>query len=152
MKKSGVQAFSGVPLIMLLVWGLPRSDIEQHLMLYAAVMVVFGLCVTWCQTGCNSPIFADITPEHLRSLIFAFDRCFEGALAAFAAPVVGLIAEGWFGYKPFDADADSPSVKNHNGDALGNSLIVCCAVPFVFCTACYSGAVNLDVRPAVLVF
>lgn len=34
-------------------------------------------------------MFADIVPEHLRSTVYAFDRSFEGAVAACAAPLVG---------------------------------------------------------------
>jgi hypothetical protein len=35
-------------------------------------------------------MFAEIVPEHLRSVVYAFDRSFEGAIAACAAPLVGL--------------------------------------------------------------
>ena len=34
-------------------------------------------------------MFADIVPEQLRSTVYAFDRSFEGAVAACAAPLVG---------------------------------------------------------------
>ena len=37
----------------------------------------------------NSAMFADIVPEQLRSTVYAFDRSFEGAVAACAAPLVG---------------------------------------------------------------
>ena len=36
-------------------------------------------------------MFADIVPEHLRSTVYAFDRSFEGAVAACAAPLVGKL-------------------------------------------------------------
>ena len=35
-------------------------------------------------------MFADIVPEQKRSTVYAFDRSFEGAVAACAAPIVGL--------------------------------------------------------------
>ena len=38
----------------------------------------------------NSAMFADIVPEQLRSTVYAFDRSFEGAVAACAAPLVGV--------------------------------------------------------------
>ena len=41
-----------------------------------------------CGTN-NSAIFAEIVPEEKRSTVYAFDRSFEGAVAACAAPVVG---------------------------------------------------------------
>ena len=34
-------------------------------------------------------MFADIVPEELRSTVYAFDRSFEGGVAACAAPLVG---------------------------------------------------------------
>jgi hypothetical protein len=37
----------------------------------------------------NSAMFAEIVPEQLRSVVYAFDRSFEGAIAACAAPLVG---------------------------------------------------------------
>ena len=36
-------------------------------------------------------MFADIVPEQLRSTVYAFDRSFEGAVAACAAPLVGKL-------------------------------------------------------------
>jgi hypothetical protein len=38
-------------------------------------MFVMGLTCTWAGAGCNSPIFAEIVPDELRSTIYAFDRC-----------------------------------------------------------------------------
>ena len=37
----------------------------------------------------NSSICADVVPEELRSTVYAFDRSFEGGVAASAAPLVG---------------------------------------------------------------
>ena len=36
-------------------------------------------------------MFAEIVPEQLRSVVYAFDRSFEGAIAACAAPLVGAL-------------------------------------------------------------
>lgn len=40
----------------------------------------------------NSAMFAEIVPEQLRSAVYAFDRSFEGAVGATAAPLVGQSA------------------------------------------------------------
>ncbi len=40
----------------------------------------------------------------MRNLIYAFDRSFEMALAALAAPLVGWIAEHYFGFKVCDRE------------------------------------------------
>lgn len=45
----------------------------------------------FCRCGtANSAMFAEIVPEQLRSVVYAFDRSFEGAIAACAAPIVGM--------------------------------------------------------------
>ena len=63
------------------------------------MLVTMGLLKTWAAPACNNPVFAEIVPPHLRNMIYAFDRCFEGAIAACAAPLVGLLAEKVFGFK-----------------------------------------------------
>jgi hypothetical protein len=93
-----MQAFSGIPLTLILVLVLPTAAISTHFTLYMTIITLFGLVTTWCGAGCNSPIFAEIVAPSKRSLIYAFDRCFEGALAACVTPVVGIIAERVFGY------------------------------------------------------
>lgn len=50
--------------------------------LYGAVFACMGLLISWAATACNNPIFAEIVPPHLRTLVYAFDRCLEGALSA----------------------------------------------------------------------
>ena len=45
--------------------------------------------LTWC---------AEIVPPHLRNMVYAFDRSFEGAIAACGAPLVGILAERVFGF------------------------------------------------------
>lgn len=80
-------------------------------------------------------IMADIVPEKLYSKIYAFDRSFEGAVAATAAPIVGIIAENIFGFKGVASDKSS----GENAIALANSLLGCCIVPWVMSCAFYSG-------------
>lgn len=65
--------------------------------LYTAVLGVMGLLISWAAPACNNPIFAEIVPPHLRTMIYAFDRSFETAISASAAPLVGILAEalGW---------------------------------------------------------
>ena len=77
-----MQAFSGLPLTWLLVVGLPQQNVEAHQALYSLMIIVFGLIISWCSAACNSPLFAEVVPAEQRSLIYAFDRCFEGAPCA----------------------------------------------------------------------
>ena len=78
--------------------GLPEDGQPSTVALYGWALVTLGLVKTWSAPGCNIPIFAEIVPPLLRNLIYAFDRCFEGAIAACAAPLVGVLAEKMFGF------------------------------------------------------
>ena len=110
-----MQAFSGIPITLVLVLALPTAAISTHFSLYMAVIILFGLVTTWCGAGCNSPIFAEIVSPSKRSLIYAFDRCFEGALAACATPVVGIIAERVFGYDSTRVQVKFPRAVDASG-------------------------------------
>lgn len=72
----------GVPLSIILLKGLPLSSSIGATFAYAAVLAVTGLLITWAATAANNPIFSEIVPPHMRNLIYAFDRSFEGAIAA----------------------------------------------------------------------
>lgn len=64
-----------------------------------------------------------VVPESLRSSIYAFDRCFEGAISALSAPLVGLVAERWFHYTS-SFHGSTPQQQLANATALGNGLLV----------------------------
>ena len=78
--------------------GLPENGEPGTVALYGWVLVTMGILKTWAAPACNNPVFAEIVPPHLRNMIYAFDRCFEGAIAACAAPLVGILAERMFGF------------------------------------------------------
>jgi hypothetical protein len=91
----------------------------------------------------NSAMFAEIVPETLRSTVYAFDRSFEGAVGACAAPLVGLIAERAFGFSGAVAapdGGDGGAAGRRNAAALGSSLLLCLVVPWALCLLCYTGA------------
>ena len=41
---------------------------------YALLLVTAGLLKCWAAPACNNPIFAELVPQHLRSMVYAFDR------------------------------------------------------------------------------
>lgn len=78
--------------------GLPQNGQPATVVLYGCILITMGVLKVWAAPACNNPVFAEIVPPHLRNLIYAFDRCFEGAVAACATPFVGLLAERIFGF------------------------------------------------------
>lgn len=78
--------------------GLPASGEWWSVTLYGMLLAVMGATISWAAPACNNPIFAEIVPPELRNLVYAFDRSFEMAIAAMAAPLVGILAEQLFGF------------------------------------------------------
>ncbi|KIZ04451.1 hypothetical protein MNEG_3510 [Monoraphidium neglectum] len=132
---------SGIPLTWLLLKGIPsQAALATDPRAYSAVLFVLGLTCTWAGAGCNSPIFAEIVPEDMRSLVYAFDRSLESSLAACAAPAVGLLAErvwGFTGAVSQDSMEDGV-LRAKNAAALGSSLLACMALPWTACLFFYT--------------
>ncbi|CAG9462739.1 unnamed protein product [Pedinophyceae sp. YPF-701] len=110
-----ISVFLGIPFSFLILKGLPPipeppASPDATVAVYIVSLVVFGLVHTWTAPGCNNPVFAEIVPARLRNLIYAFDRSFEGALAALGAPVVGALAE-LYGFR---GDASTGDCKPHD--------------------------------------
>ncbi|XP_020594420.1 uncharacterized protein LOC110034508, partial [Phalaenopsis equestris] len=88
-----------------------------------------------------SPIFAEIVPEKSRTSIYALDRCFETILASSAPPVVGLLAEVFYGYKPNPSRSNkdkSIEIDRENAASLAKALYTAIAIPMFFCCIIYS--------------
>ncbi|KAK9786693.1 hypothetical protein WJX73_003542 [Symbiochloris irregularis] len=151
---------SGVPFALLLLKGLPFNGASATVAAYALVLFLMGLSISWAAPACNNPIFAEIVPPHMRNMIYAFDRSFEGAIAACGAPLVGILAERMFGFTgaaattthcgdrlvgaPDAIVAAAASAEELSRDlvkahALGNALLVSLVVPWALCFLFYSG-------------
>eukprot|EP00884_Botryococcus_braunii_P017444 jgi/Botrbrau1/4383/Bobra.105_2s0029.1 len=92
----------------------PNQD--KYFGLYTAVFFLFSLVISWPYTN-NSAIYSEIVPEQLRTSVFAFDRCFEGAVGSTAGPLVGL--------------------QEHNARALGNAMLGILLFFWVLCITFY---------------
>lgn len=85
----------------------------------------------------HSPIFAEIVPEKQRTSIYALDRTFESILASFAPPVVGLLSQHLYGFKP-DDKGSSPEQDRENAASLAKALYTAICIPMVICTSIYT--------------
>lgn len=140
-----LSVIAGVPFSVLLLKGLPLNGEGTTVALYAAVLGCMGLLISWAAPACNNPLFAQIVPSHLRTMIFAFDRSFETAIAASAAPVVGILAEkvfGWQGSASLSVPGQGGGARAsslRNAQSLGNALVVCMTIPWFLCCCFYTG-------------
>nr|DAD40651.1 TPA_asm: hypothetical protein HUJ06_014974 [Nelumbo nucifera] len=117
----------------------PHSVIPQTVdswFTFATTLFLMGLTISWCGTCANNPIFAEVVPPKHRTMIYAFDRAFEGSFSSFAAPIVGILAEKTYGYDPQSVNLVSGSSKE--AFALSRGLCSMMAVPFALCCLFYS--------------
>lgn len=133
----------GLPLSCLLLKGLPTVPVgdastNSLAMTYAGTMLVMGATISWCGTN-NSAIFAEIVPEDKRTSVYAFDRSFEGAVAACAAPVVGILAEKVFHYDAKEIAEGGIDHNLENAASLSSALLVSLIIPWGLCFFFYFG-------------
>eukprot|EP00882_Tetradesmus_deserticola_P015619 GHRQ01016644.1.p1 GENE.GHRQ01016644.1~~GHRQ01016644.1.p1 ORF type:complete len:356 (+),score=119.42 GHRQ01016644.1:332-1399(+) len=67
----------GVPMFLLIFQGLPLGAGGWVVAAYGSLLALTGVLISWAATACNNPIFAEIVPPHLRTLVYALDRCLE---------------------------------------------------------------------------
>ncbi|XWS29324.1 hypothetical protein CRYUN_Cryun24cG0019300 [Craigia yunnanensis] len=127
-------AFMGIPFSLFLLKVIPQSVSSYYT--FAVTLLLMGLTISWCATAANGPMFAEVVPAKHRTMIYAFDRAFEGSFSSFAAPLVGILSEKMFGY-------DSKSIDPINGSpreayALSRGLLSMMAIPFGLCCLFYT--------------
>ena len=149
-----LSVLSGLPLTWLLLRGLPGARLcaappataatprpppsPACGTAFAAVLSLAGLAISWCGAN-NSAVFADVVPARLRSTVYAFDRSFEGAVAATATPLVGVIASRVFGFEgTLDGAASGDAAADERrAAALASALLLCTALPWLACLCSY---------------
>ncbi|KAK9163103.1 hypothetical protein Syun_004005 [Stephania yunnanensis] len=136
---SQISSGSAIPLAALLLLVIP--DDPSSGFMHGLVMAVMGLSISWNSAATNNPIFAEIVPEKSRTSIYALDRSFESILASFAPPVVGLLLQHVYGYKPIP-QGSSQSVEietdRENATSLAKALYTAIAIPMFLCCLIYS--------------
>ncbi|KAI3949369.1 hypothetical protein MKW98_023306 [Papaver atlanticum] len=136
---SQISSGSAIPLAWILLLGLP--DDPYTAFKHGLILFIMGLFITWNAAATNNPIFAEIVPEKSRTSIYALDRSFESVLASFAPPVVGLLSQHAFGYKPIP-QGSSLSVEverdRENAASLAKALYTAIAIPMALCCFIYT--------------
>lgn len=127
-------AFMGIPFTWFLLRVIPQSVGSYYT--FATTLFAMGLTISWNATAANGPMFAEVVPARHRTMIYAFDRAFEGSFSSFAAPIVGLLSEKIYGYDPKSVDPINGSVRE--AFALSRGLFSMMAVPFGLCCLFYT--------------
>ncbi|PIN18938.1 Sugar transporter/spinster transmembrane protein [Handroanthus impetiginosus] len=136
---SQISSGSAIPLAAILMLGLP--DNPSTAVVHGLVFFVMGLFVSWNAPATNNPIFAEIVPERARTSIYALDRSFESILSSFAPPVVGILAQQVYGYKPppkGSLDSKRIETDRENAASLGKALYTAIGIPMAICCSFYS--------------
>ncbi|WCJ44486.1 Major facilitator superfamily protein [Euphorbia peplus] len=134
-----ISSASAIPLAALLLLGLP--DDQSTAAVHGLVLVVMGLFITWNGPATNNPIFAEIVPEKSRTSVYALDRSFESVLSSFAPPLVGILAQHVYGYKPLPKGSTTSEeilTDRSNAAALAKALYTAIGIPMALCCFVYS--------------
>ncbi|KAK3033846.1 hypothetical protein RJ639_034264 [Escallonia herrerae] len=129
-----LSAFMGIPFSWFLLRNIPQSVSSYHT--FAVTLFIMGLTISWCGTAANAPMFAEVVPTKHRTMIYAFDRAFEGSFSSFAAPIVGILSEKIYGYDAKSVDPKTGSLPE--ALALSRGLFSMMAVPFGLCCLFYT--------------
>ncbi|XP_042520802.1 uncharacterized protein LOC122094163 isoform X1 [Macadamia integrifolia] len=136
---SQISSGSAIPLAAVLLLALP--DDPSTAFMHGFVLFIMGLSISWNTPATNFPIFAEIVPEKSRTSVYALDQSFESILASFAPPVVGFLAQHFYGYKPAPKGA-SKSVEvetdRENAASLAKALYMAIGIPMTLCCLIYS--------------
>ncbi|KAG4173335.1 hypothetical protein ERO13_A11G052700v2 [Gossypium hirsutum] len=136
---SQISSGSAIPIAAVLMLALP--DNPSTAVAHGLVFSILGLWMSWNAPATNNPIFAEIVPEKSRTSIYALDNSFESILASFAPPIVGILAQLVFGYKPIpEGSSDSIEIETdrENAASLAKALYTAIGIPMAICCFIYS--------------
>ena len=127
-------AIMGIPFSWFLLRVIPQSLSSYYT--FCMTLFLMGLAISWNGSAANGPMFAEVVPIKHRTMIYAFDRAFEGSVSSFAAPLVGILSEKMFGY---DSKGVDPLLgSKREALALSQGLLSMMAVPFGICCLFYT--------------
>lgn len=134
-----ISSGSAVPLAAILLLLLPYDPSTAPI--HGSVMFILGLCASWNAPATNNPIFAEIVPERARTSIYALDRSFESIISSFAPPLVGILAQHTFGFKPIpkgSTGSEEIETDRQNAASLAKALYTAIGIPIAICCFFYS--------------
>ncbi|KAM4086991.1 hypothetical protein ACJW30_10G144300 [Castanea mollissima] len=130
---------SAIPLAAILLLALPNDPSSGAV--HGLVLFIVGFCISWNAPATNNPIFAEIVPEKSRTSVYAMDRSFESILSSFAPPIVGILAQYVYGYKPVptgSSESEEIATDRGNATSLAKALYTAIGVPMALCCLIYS--------------
>lgn len=133
---SQISSGSAIPLAAILLLALP--DDPSTIFVHGLILSITGFSISWNAPATNNPIFAEIVPEKARTSIYALDRSFESVLSSFAPPVVGLLAQDVYGYKPVSEGTEHIMTDRGNATSLAKALYTAIGIPMALCCLIYS--------------
>lgn len=107
----------------------------------ASLCFTLGFLGSWCNVGCNRPIFCDIVSLDNRSSAYAWMYCIDTTSGSLFGPtIVGILSEQVFNYHSNrDSFSNmSPKVRADNTDALAKSLLIGTVCPWIVCFLLYT--------------
>lgn len=128
-----------MPLVILLFALVPRD--AGWCGTFAALAFSLGLVCSWCDSGCNRPIFCEIVPASSCASAFSWLYCIEWSLSQLVGySAFSFMSDHFFGYEPVQQEVIhmSPARRQMNADALGKSLLLSCLVPWAVAFLVYS--------------
>ncbi|KAM1014043.1 hypothetical protein EV1_043585 [Malus domestica] len=134
-----ISSATAIPLAAVLLLALPVDPSTP--VIHGFMLFFMGFFISWNAPATNNPIFAEIVPERSRTNVYALDRSFESILSSFAPPVVGILAQHMYGYKPVrQGSSASEEITTDRGNALSlaKALYTAIGIPMALCCVIYS--------------
>ncbi|OII72464.1 uncharacterized protein cubi_00459 [Cryptosporidium ubiquitum] len=125
-----------VILLRYIPWG------TNYFFYYLIVSILIGFMAGWPGVGASRPILCQIVLPHHRATLFAIFSLFETiGSAIFGAPLVGLLAQNYFGYdsslkkgiREIILSNNTHGIKTLqlNANALANSMLLMTVIPWI---------------------
>jgi len=131
-----ISVAGGIPIMYMNFIGVPPPS--GNFVLYMFINFAFGVVAQWPQGGTNFPTLSEIVPADKRSRVLAVEGALENSLAnIIAAQMVPLVSRVFFGFD-LDAIPQQDGVNEGAATAIGYSLGVSTALPWLICFLNYS--------------